>query len=123
MVIDTGSSEDPWFLVLINADHMPEEIPEVDVSYLPSGHAVDSRCISQLEMMLEDCQKQSGGIPVVCSSYRSHAKQEELYKDEVDKLVKKGMTREEAEVEAGKEVAIPGTSEHELGLAVDICDS
>lgn len=120
---DMDSGDDPWFLVLINADNIPEEIPEVEVSYLPNGEAVDSRCFSQLDQMLKDCQKQSGGTPIVCSSYRSHAKQEKLFKDQIDKLMKDGMTRAQAQVEAAKEVAIPGSSEHELGLAVDICDS
>ncbi|MBP3292640.1 MAG: M15 family metallopeptidase, partial [Clostridia bacterium] len=32
----------------------------------------------------------------------------------------KGYSQEEAEAEAGKWVAIPGTSEHQTGLAVDI---
>ena len=33
------------------------------------------------------------------------------------------MSEEEAKVEAAKAVAIPGTSEHQLGLAVDIVDA
>ena len=35
----------------------------------------------------------------------------------------KGMSEDEAKVEAAKTVAIPGTSEHQLGLAVDIVDA
>ena len=34
----------------------------------------------------------------------------------------RGYSRERAETEAGEQVAIPGTSEHQLGLAVDIVD-
>ena len=41
----------------------------------------------------------------------------------MDSLLAQGRTQEEAEAEAGTVVAVPGTSEHELGLAVDICDS
>ena len=33
-----------------------------------------------------------------------------------------GYSREAAEAEAGKVVAVPGTSEHQLGLALDIVD-
>ena len=33
------------------------------------------------------------------------------------------LSREEAEIEAAKTVAIPGTSEHQLGIAVDIIDT
>ena len=38
-------------------------------------------------------------------------------------LVSGGMSEEEAKVEAAKAVAIPGTSEHQLGLAVDLVDA
>lgn len=33
------------------------------------------------------------------------------------------MSEEEAKTEAAKAVAIPGTSEHQLGLAVDLVDA
>jgi D-alanyl-D-alanine carboxypeptidase len=95
----------------------------VETTSLLNGESVDSRCYSALKQMLDDCQAKSGGIPIVCSSYRPHDKQVRLFKEQVAKNMKEGMTREEAEKEAGTVVAVPGTSEHEMGLAVDICDS
>ena len=71
--------------------------------------------------MLTDCTK-NGGNPVVCSSYRTHEKQIGLYEAQVKKHMDEGMDRAQAEKEAGKVVAVPGTSEHEVGLAVDLCD-
>ncbi len=115
--------QDEWNLILVNPWHKLPEGYTVETTALLNGESVDSRCYSSLQQMLNDCQEQSGGIPIVCSSYRPHEKQVRLYEEQVATLMKAGKTREEAEKEAGTVVAVPGTSEHELGLAVDICDS
>ncbi|MDD6502952.1 MAG: M15 family metallopeptidase, partial [Oscillospiraceae bacterium] len=80
------------------------------------------RCADDLMDMLADCKARSGGIPVVCSSYRTQAKQQSLYDNKVKRLMKQGYSYETALTEAAKVVAVPGTSEHQLGLAVDIVD-
>ena len=119
----TYARQDEWNLVLVNPWNSLPEGFTVETTSLLNGESVDSRCYSALKQMLDDCQAKSGGIPIVCSSYRPHDKQVRLFKEQVAKNMKEGMTREEAEKEAGTVVAVPGTSEHELGLAVDICDS
>ena len=43
-----------------------------------------------------------------------------FYLDAIDERMEDGMTEEEAEAEAAKWVAIPGTSEHQTGLAFDL---
>ena len=54
------------------------------------------------------------------SGYRTQEVQQELYDAEVNKYKSRGYSEEEAKAEAGKWVAVPGTSEHQLGLAVDV---
>lgn len=116
------AKQDDWRFVLVNPWYiLPEGYDEVATSSIPNGESVDSRCYPEFVRMLDDCRA-AGGQPVVCSSYRSHAKQVVLFDDQVKGLMAKGMTKQEAEKHAGTEVAVPGTSEHELGLAVDICD-
>ena len=119
----TYARQDEWNLILVNPWHKLPEGYTVETTALLNGESVDSRCYEPLSRMLNDCQEQSGGIPIVCSSYRPHEKQVRLYDDQVKSLMSTGKTKEEAEKEAGTVVAVPGTSEHELGLAVDICDS
>lgn len=119
----TYARQDEWNLVLVNPWNSLPEGFTVETTSLLNGESVDSRCYSALKQMLDDCQAKSGGIPIVCSSYRPHDKQVRLFKEQVAKNMNDGMTREEAEKEAGTVVAVPGTSEHEIGLAVDICDS
>ena len=114
--------QEDWRFILVNPWYiLPEEYNEVVTSSLPNGESVDSRCYADLMQMLADCTS-AGGNPVVCSSYRPHMKQVALFDQQVESLVSAGRTREEAEAEAGTVVALPGTSEHEIGLAVDICD-
>lgn len=60
--------------------------------------------------------------PLICSSYRTNEKQQTLYNNKVSQYLEKGYSQTEAEAEAGKWVAVPGTSEHQTGLAVDIVD-
>ena len=45
-----------------------------------------------------------------------------LYDNKVSEWMEQGYSREEAREKAGHQVAVPGTSEHQLGLAVDIVD-
>ena len=57
----------------------------------------------------------------VCSAYRTIEKQTALFEDKVRRVTAElGLTGEAAREKAGTEVAFPGTSEHNLGLAVDI---
>jgi len=120
---DAGADvEDEDLLILVNPWNTVPEGYKVETSSLLNGESVDSRCYSDLAAMLQECLA-AGGSPIVCSAYRPHEKQVRLYQEQVDSLLAQGRTQEEAEAEAGTVVAVPGTSEHELGLAVDICDS
>lgn len=114
--------QDDWRFILVNQWNPLPEGYRVEVQALPNGESVDRRCYGELVRMLDDCRA-GGGTPIVCSSYREHEKQVRLFNEQVDSLLAAGMDRAEAEEEAGTVVARPGTSEHELGLAVDICDT
>ena len=58
----------------------------------------------------------------VSSCYRSLDYQKWLYQKKIDFFVNKGYEKKEAEKKASTIVAIPGTSEHNLGIAVDFND-
>ena len=59
----------------------------------------------------------------ICSSYRTQAKQTYLYNNKITRLRNAGYSKAAALEEAGRWVARPGTSEHQLGLALDIVSS
>ena len=110
-----------WRLILVNPWTPMEEGYVPQLTQLDNGQSIDSRCYADLQAMMDACAAQ-GLAPLICSSYRTWEKQEALYQSLVDKLISRGYTPEEARIEAAKEVAVPGTSEHQLGLAVDIVD-
>ena len=108
-------------LTLVNPwNPLPEDFT-CTRTQLANGQSVDERCYPDLQAMMDGCRA-AGLSPTICSSYRTQEKQEQLYQNKVARLAAQGWSLEEAKVEAAKSVAIPGTSEHQLGLAVDIVD-
>ena len=118
----TYAHQDDWRLILVNPWNKLPEGHTVETTSLINGEQVDSRCYNDLTRMLSDCAAVRGCSPIVCSSYRPHEKQVALFEAQIKSEMASGKSREEAEEAAGTVVAVPGTSEHELGLAVDICD-
>ena len=57
------------------------------------------------------------------SGYRTQEEQEKLFQEEIDGNLAEGYSEEEARELAQQWVAVPGTSEHQLGLAVDLVDA
>ena len=111
----------PWNLMLVNAGHPLPDGFTVEVTQLSNGHSIDARAYPALQEMM-DAARAAGLSPVICSSYRTNDTQQRLFQQQVDAYIERGYSEEDAEVEAAVWVAIPGTSEHELGLAVDIVD-
>lgn len=72
--------------------------------------------------MLADARA-SGINPEICSAYRSTKYQTTLYNNKINEYLRKGFNREQATEQASKWVTTPGTSEHEIGLSLDIIDN
>lgn len=112
-------------LVLVNPWH---ELPE---GYEPELQLVsddgdtqqymDVRCADALLEMIYDCAE-AGCQPYICSAYRTMERQQYLFNNKIARLVAAGTDPEEAPEIAAMSVAVPGTSEHQLGLAADIID-
>ncbi len=113
--------QDDWRLLLINAQNSLPDGFAVTLTQLKNGQAVDERCYPDLQQMMDDCRA-AGCEPLICSSYRSQERQQELFDNKVNKLVEQGLTKDEAKAQAAEVIAIPGHSEHQTGLAVDIVD-
>lgn len=68
-------------------------------------------------------QKQGLSSLVLISGYRPYEYQLNLFNKKVEKLVKDGLSNLDATYKASTIVAIPGTSEHQTGLAIDISNT
>ncbi len=108
-----------WNLILVNVWNKVPEGFDVKLTGLNNGHSVDSRAYPDLQDMMDDA-REAGLYPILCSSYRTTEKQQSLFDNQVNKYLNQGYSQLAAEAEAGKWVAVPGTSEHQTGLAVDI---
>ncbi len=85
-------------------------------------YQMDARCADTVMQMILDCQE-AGGLTMICSAYRTQEYQQFLFDDKVQRVLwTYWVSQEEAEELASQEVARPGTSEHQLGLAADIID-
>jgi D-alanyl-D-alanine carboxypeptidase len=115
------SKKSDWKLILVNYQNKINSDTKIDVVQLKNGQAIDKRCYEELQQMMDDCRDE-GLDPIICSSYRSHRKQKILYEQKIYDLLNEGYSQTKAKNEAATVVAIPGTSEHEIGLAVDIVD-
>lgn len=115
----TSQSALDWQLILANPwNPLPENFT-VKTESFNNGHSVDKRIFDDLEMMLDAARKE-GLSPIICSSYRTLEKQKSLYENKIGTYLSDGFSNQEAAIQAAKWVAVPGTSEHQTGLAVDI---
>lgn len=109
-------------IILVNAEHFIPQDYKVTLSDLSGGHKIADFAFDDLTRMLSDCRA-AGFVPAICSSYRTQEYQENLFAKRVRSYTDLGYTEERAAALAARSVALPGTSEHQLGLALDIVDN
>lgn len=121
---------DKWYLKLVNPDKSVSKdfissverstIREKYTSGAESSKYLDKRIIEPFEQMCK-AAADDGVTLISVSAYRSYNYQNTLYKNRVERCKREeGLDDEAAKKKAATIVAVPGTSEHHLGLAVDI---
>lgn len=108
-----------WNLILVNDDYCVPSDYEVELTELSNGEKVDSRIYPQLQQMFDDAR--AAGLELfVREGYRTPQDQKDIMDERIQQYRDEGYSRSEAKKLAEEYVAEPGTSEHELGIAVDI---
>ena len=80
---------------------------------------VDKSCVEDLTEMLAACR--AAGTPITLTAgYRSPEEQLSLFENEVSRQRAAGRDADTAYLLAEQRVGTPGTSEHQLGLAIDV---
>lgn len=115
----TADTKHGWNLILINRDFSIPEDYDVELTELSNGEKVDSRIYPPLQEMF-DAARAEGLQLFVAAGYRTQEEQEALMAEKIRDYENEGCDREEAQRLAEQWVAIPGTSEHQIGIAVDI---
>ena len=108
-----------WCLILVNKDNPVPEDYEVTLTDLTNGNQVDSRIYPKLQEMFDDARN-SGMDLFVREGYRTREDQQSIMDNRIEAYEAEGYSEEEAIEFAKQYVAEPGTSEHELGISVDI---
>lgn len=113
------ADEDDWALYVIgNNNPLPGDFT-VEIKTVAGERTLDKRCADYAIQMLNDAKSQNVGL-YVTSAYRSIQYQADNLQNYISRLMAQGYTEEEATKQAHKEIALPGHSEHNAGLALDI---
>ena len=108
-----------WNLIVVNRwNEIPEDF-SISLTELSNGQKVDSRIYPELQRMF-DAARADGLQLFVREGYRTSEEQQQILDKKIAAFENEGNSRKEAEKLAKEWVSIPGTSEHELGLSVDI---
>lgn len=112
-------SADDWSLLLVNNRHPVPEDYEFTLGTIRGSLQCDERIIPPFLSMLQ-AAKEDGITLEVCSPYRTLDRQEYLFDRKIVRYMKRGMSYMDAYKLAARVVNVPGTSEHQIGLALDI---
>lgn len=115
--------KEDWRLLLINKQHPIPEDYTFELGTIKGSMKCDSRIIDDLLAMLQGA-KADGINLVICSPYRDLNRQQVLFNRKIKAYMGKGMSYMDAYKVSSQAVTVPGASEHQIGLALDIvCDS
>lgn len=112
--------EEKWYLTLVNSSYRIPDSYEPDLVYVcGSGERLDRKVAEHYEEMYE-AAKAEGIYLTPCSGYRSYELQERNYNNKISFFESQGYSYDEAKVKAATIIMPPGSSEHNLGYAMDI---
>lgn len=114
-----NKSQTDWKLLLVNRwNPIPDDF-EVSLVKLKNGESVDKRIYSDLQAMFDQART-AGLYPIVSSGYRTTEVQQSMFNEKFEDFKSQGYSKIKAESMTEKWVAVPGTSEHQIGLAIDV---
>ena len=112
-------NRDDWNLLLVNKQHPVPEDYTFTLGTIKGSMQCDERIITPLTEMFT-AAKEEGIDLIVCSPYRDLTRQEYLFKRKMKNYLNSGYSYMDAYKNASVTVTVPGASEHQIGLAVDI---
>lgn len=112
-----------WNLKVVNNTNVLSSSFAPDVSEVVDGQYFDTRAVDSLNALL-NAAKSQGYTTYLSTAYRPYSTQAYIFYGKASQIAYSGEIQyADAEMMAREIVAYPGTSEHQLGLAVDIVDS
>ena len=115
----TANTNRDWNLILVNQSYQIPKDYQVELKELSNEKQVDVRIYDSLMKMISDGASEGYHMAVV-EAYRTKDEQQALMDEKVVSYISEGYPKIIAKQMAKSCVAVPGTSEHQLGIAVDI---
>lgn len=115
-------SRDDWRLLLVNKQNsVPDgyEVPLGNIHTLKGTMQCDERIIADLLTMQQDAKAEGISLDI-CSPHRDYEYQKRLFNGKIRNYMNLGVSYMEAYQLSSQAVMVPGASEHQLGLALDI---
>lgn len=112
-------SLDDWRLILVNKQHPIPADYDFTLATIKGSQRCDERIIDDLLAMMQ-AAREAGFNLLIKSPYRSDARQEQLFDRKIRLFMGKGMSYMDAFKLGSQIVQVPNSSEHQIGLALDI---
>ena len=110
---------DDWRLVLINKQNSIPDDYTFQLGTIKGKMQCDKRILEDLLAMLEAAEEDGVNL-MICSPYRDLEYQQMLFNRKIKRYMNLGMSYMEAYQLSSQAVTVPGASEHQIGLALDI---
>lgn len=112
-------TSDDWRLVLINKQHPIPDDYEFTLTTITGSMKCDERILEDLLLMLQAAKNDNVNL-IICSPYRTDASQVSIFERHVKAYMNKGLNYIDSFKLASQEATVPGYSEHQVGLSIDI---
>lgn len=116
--VDRHFSSTGKYVVVVNKWNPVPADYEVSFASI-NGYQISENCLEALEALMAAC-REAGYSCKINSAYRSKGDQQAIWNNRYNNYISSGYSKEKAEQLTRESVADPGTSEHQLGLAVDL---
>lgn len=114
------SYQTEWNMIFVNKEFpLPDQYSFTQKTLPGYSMTVDERIYEPLLSMLE-AGKKEGCRFLICSAYRSYTRQSQIYNTHIRDYRARGYSEEQAKELTELSIAVPGSSEHQTGMAVDI---
>lgn len=115
-----GETDLDPLLILANFENpLPDDFEVGDLEQVQGNYYLDSRAAEYAKKMISDAAT-SGIVLQVCSAYRAKDLQQRLFTNKYNEYIQNGLSESAAYAKTSTIIAIPGTSEHQTGLCMDI---
>jgi len=118
-ILFTPITDLPWYLRLINDDFPLDSTFTLDLVEIEPGHLIDVRIYESTRQMLDDAAAEGLQLLII-SAFRSYEEQKSLFELSMQDWYDQEYSLLDAFHQTSTTLKLPGNSEHQSGLALDI---